>query len=117
MATKTKRKKKRGGTKKRMTAEQVHASNSVHEWAFLGHHSSSSSSCGSVVVDDDFGVVVQKSHSSSSSSRVSEKVVFELHSHSICSDGYLSPSKLVERAHGNGVSFFKKKHLFVICFE
>jgi hypothetical protein len=31
-------------------------------------------------------------------------VLFELHSHSNHSDGFLSPSELVERAHRNGVS-------------
>ena len=31
-------------------------------------------------------------------------VLFELHSHSNHSDGFLSPSALVERAHRNGVS-------------
>lgn len=30
-------------------------------------------------------------------------MLFELHSHSIHSDGFLSPSALVERAHRNGV--------------
>lgn len=87
-----KKKKKRSGSKKKMTIEQVHASNSVNEWVFLDNQSSSGSS-----VCDDFAVV-QKSHI-----RFADKVVFDLHSHSICSDGYLSPSKLVERAHGNGV--------------
>ncbi|XP_028753081.1 uncharacterized protein LOC114712705 isoform X2 [Neltuma alba] len=32
-----------------------------------------------------------------------KKVVFELHSHSKFSDGFLSPSELVEKAHENGV--------------
>lgn len=43
--------------------------------------------------DDGFGVILKQN----------EKLVFELHSHSICSDGFLSPTKLVERAHLNGV--------------
>ncbi|KAH9294845.1 hypothetical protein KI387_038433, partial [Taxus chinensis] len=30
-------------------------------------------------------------------------VIFELHSHSTCSDGFLSPSAVVDRAHRNGV--------------
>ncbi|KAJ9686959.1 hypothetical protein PVL29_015704 [Vitis rotundifolia] len=85
---KSKKKKKRGGRKKKMTAEQLHALNSVKEWVFLDQPSTA--------VDDDFGV--QKSQS-----RVGDNIVFDLHSHSIRSDGFLSPSKVVERAHGNGV--------------
>lgn len=85
---KSKKKKKRGGGKKKMTAEQLHALNSVKEWVFLDQPSPA--------VDDDFGV--QKSQS-----RVGDNIVFDLHSHSIRSDGFLSPSKVVERAHGNGV--------------
>lgn len=85
---KSKKKKKRGGRKKKMTAEQLHALNSVKEWVFLDQPSPA--------VDDDFGV--QKSQS-----RVGDNIVFDLHSHSIRSDGFLSPSKVVERAHGNGV--------------
>ncbi|XP_050212502.1 uncharacterized protein LOC126664249 isoform X2 [Mercurialis annua] len=85
---KKKKKKKRGGTKKKMTAEQILALKAVTEWVYLEH----SSSC----VVDDFGV--QKSLG-----RGADKIVFDLHSHSKCSDGFLSPSKLVERAHVNGV--------------
>ncbi|KAI5313403.1 hypothetical protein L3X38_042577 [Prunus dulcis] len=92
---KTKKKKKRGGTKKKMTTEQTLAFKSVSEWVFLEQASSLPSTAASCVVDD-FGV--QKSLG-----RGGDKVVFELHSHSKCSDGFLSPSKLVERAHGNGV--------------
>ncbi|KAL5790014.1 hypothetical protein ACOSQ2_004902 [Xanthoceras sorbifolium] len=91
---KKKKKTKRGGSKKKMTVEQTLAFKSVTEWVFLDqpHNTSSSSSC----VVDDFGV--QKTLV-----RGGDKVVFELHSHSKFSDGYLSPSKLVERAHTNGV--------------
>lgn len=75
-----------------MTAEQSLALKSVTEWVYLDqNHSSSSSS------EDDFGV--QKILNRA----VDNNVVFELHSHSNFSDGYLSPSKLVERAHCNGV--------------
>lgn len=95
MTGETKRKKKkRGGSKKKMTLEQALAFKSVLEWVYLDQrHTNSSSS--SVVVDDDFSVQMPL---------VGNKVVFELHSHSKFSDGYLSPSKLVERAHSNGVS-------------
>ncbi|KAM1862394.1 hypothetical protein ACFX14_002868 [Malus domestica] len=87
------KKKKRGGSgsKKKMTAEQTLAFKSVSEWVFLEQHQASSAAA-----SDDFGVsLVQKS--------IANKLLFELHSHSNCSDGFLSPSKLVERAHENGV--------------
>ncbi|KAJ4844113.1 hypothetical protein Tsubulata_045373 [Turnera subulata] len=88
---KKRKKKKRGGGKKKMTAEQVLAFKAVNEWVCLGQQQQ-----GSSFLVDDFGV--QKSLG-----RGGEKVVFELHSHSKFSDGFLSPTKLVERAHGNGV--------------
>ncbi|OIW02094.1 hypothetical protein TanjilG_14743 [Lupinus angustifolius] len=94
---KRKKKKNRGGSKKKMTHEQVLAFKSVSEWVFLDQPSSSTSSASlASCVVDDFGV--QKAVG-----RGGEKVVFELHSHSKCSDGFLSPSKVVERAHINGV--------------
>lgn len=83
---KKKKKKKRGGSKKKMSAEQTQAMKSVSEWVLLDHSSSA--------VLDDFGVQ-QKT--------LVKPLVFELHSHSKCSDGFLSPAKLVERAHGNQV--------------
>ena len=94
---KDKKKKKRGGSKRKMTAEQTLAFKSVTEWVYLDHQNSSSTPALSSWVVDDLGL--QKSLR-----RGMEKVVFELHSHSKHSDGFLSPSKLVERAHGNGVS-------------
>jgi len=94
---KNKKKKSRGGSKKKMTHEQVLAFKLVSEWVFLDHPSASSSSSSSCVVDD-FGV--QKPLG-----RGGEKLLFELHSHSKFSDGFFSPSKVVERAHLNGVSF------------
>nr|XP_023895650.1 uncharacterized protein LOC112007529 isoform X2 [Quercus suber] len=101
---KKKKKKKRGGSKKKMTPEQTLAFKSVSEWVFLDHPSSSSSSSSSLSLSaaaapflvDDFGV--QKSLG-----KGGEKMVFDLHSHSKCSDGFLSPTKLVEKAHVNGV--------------
>lgn len=89
--TNKKKKKKRGGAKKRLNLDQSLAYKSVCEWVFLGQSSPS------VCLDDDFGVQINK---------CCDKLVFDLHCHSICSDGFLSPSKLVERAHQNGVSFF-----------
>lgn len=96
---KNKKKKNRGGSKKKMTHEQVLAFKSVSEWVFLDQPSSalappSAASC----VVDDFGV--QKTLG-----KGGDKVLFELHSHSKCSDGFLSPSKVIEKAHMNGVSF------------
>ncbi|KDP27373.1 hypothetical protein JCGZ_20197 [Jatropha curcas] len=94
---KKKKKKKRGGAKKKMTAEQTLAFKAVTEWVNLDQQSSPLvASTASACVVDDFGV--QKTMG-----RGGGKVVFELHSHSKCSDGFLSPSKVVERAHGNGV--------------
>lgn len=90
-----KKKNKRGGTKKRMTVEQSHAYKSVSEWVYLDNISSSANSA--IAIDDDFKVKLVHTKVSA------EKLVFELHSHSICSDGFLSPSKLVERAHQYGV--------------
>lgn len=88
-----KKKKKRGGAKRRMTAEQILALKSVNEWVYNGveHNKEDEEK------EDDFlpETVCRAS--------VSQKVVFDLHSHSICSDGYLSPSALVEKAHHNGV--------------
>lgn len=103
---KKKKKNKRGGSKKKMTPEQTLAFKSVSEWVFLDHPSSSSSSsslsfsAAASFLVDDFGV--QKSLG-----KGGEKMVFDLHSHSKCSDGFLSPTKLVEKAHVNGVSFFQ----------
>ncbi|XP_022763715.1 uncharacterized protein LOC111309112 isoform X2 [Durio zibethinus] len=97
--TKDKKKKKnnkRGGSRRKMTADQTLAFKSVTEWVYLDRQNSSSTAALSSWLVHDFGV--QKSLG-----RGMEKVVFELHSHSKHSDGFLSPSKLVERAHGNGV--------------
>lgn len=88
---KNKKKKNRGGTKKKMTHEQLLAFKFVSEWVFLDRPSPSSSA-----VVDDFGV--QKPLG-----RGGEKLLFELHSHSKSSDGFFSPSKVVEKAHTNGV--------------
>jgi len=91
---KKKKNKNRGGSKKKMTHEQVLAFKFVTEWVSLDNPSSFATS--SLV--DDFGV--QKPVGKNS-----DRVVFDLHCHSKCSDGFLSPSKVVERAHINGVSF------------
>ncbi|KAK9166909.1 hypothetical protein Scep_002100 [Stephania cephalantha] len=94
-ANKTKKKKRRNGRKKKATAEQTLYAKSVREWVSLDSSSSSSSSSDSTPpsLDDDFGL---------RSCVGDDKLVFDLHSHSIFSDGFLSPTALVERAHRNG---------------
>lgn len=92
-----KKKKKRGGSsKKKISTEQTEAFKSVTDWVSVGSSPPLSSSSSL----DDFAVTIN-----TGSLRCGEKLVFELHSHSNRSDGFLSPSKLVERAHNNGVSF------------
>ncbi|CAN6465438.1 unnamed protein product [Victoria cruziana] len=85
-----KRKKKKKG--KKTSAEQASAAKYVKDWFYPDSTvpSSPPSSCLA-----HFGVP--------KSVCCQEQIVFELHSHSICSDGFLSPSALVERAHRNGV--------------
>lgn len=85
------KKKKRGGAKRRMTAEQTLALKYVNEWVHLAQPQVDDSGKG----DDFLPEMVGRA-------TVSDKVVFELHSHSFCSDGFLSPSALVEKAHQNG---------------
>lgn len=89
---KNKKKKKRGGSKRKLSLEQTVAYKSVSEWVFLDRSDNSSSTA---EIIDDFGVV--------NWNHPKEKLVFDFHSHSIHSDGFLSPTKLVERAHRNGV--------------
>ncbi|KAM0936892.1 putative phosphoribosyl 1,2-cyclic phosphate 1,2-diphosphodiesterase [Dioscorea sansibarensis] len=74
---KKKRLRKRKRNKKKVTPELILASNYVHRWAF-----------GCLADDPD---------------KVADRVLFELHCHSSCSDGFLPPSAVVERAHVNGV--------------
>lgn len=92
-----KKKAKRGGSsKKKVTSDQSEAIKSVTDWLFVGSSPSPPLSS----PPDDFAVTINNA-----SLRCGEKLVFELHSHSNRSDGFLSPSKLVQRAHTNGVSF------------
>lgn len=87
-----KKKKKRGGAKRKLTLEQTAAYKAVSEWVFL----EKSNACGnnSVGFLDEFGLQLYQPK---------EKLVFEFHCHTTCSDGFLSPTKLVERAHQRGV--------------
>ncbi|XP_027158914.1 uncharacterized protein LOC113760507 [Coffea eugenioides] len=89
---KNKKKKKRGGSKRKLSLEQTVAYKSVSEWVFLDNSANSSSAA---EIIDDFGVVHWN--------HPKERLVFDFHCHSIHSDGFLSPTKLVERAHQNGV--------------
>ncbi|XP_064977370.1 uncharacterized protein LOC135619364 [Musa acuminata AAA Group] len=92
MGNNKKRKEKNHKKKKRKaTAEQKLALRYVHEWAF--RDSPPASPAGDA--PDDFAP--QSSH------KIVDPVVFELHCHSNHSDGFLSPSAVVERAHSNGV--------------
>ncbi|XP_074284720.1 uncharacterized protein LOC141610522 [Silene latifolia] len=84
------KKKKRGGAKRKMTVEQTLALKSINEWVHLSFDNHQENKDG--FLPDVMNPAC-----------FSDKIVFELHSHSICSDGYLSPSALVERAHHNGV--------------
>ncbi|KAG9451554.1 hypothetical protein H6P81_011519 [Aristolochia fimbriata] len=82
----SKTKKKRSSKKKKMTVEQAVALKYVNEWVYMDSPASQT---------DDFLIP--------SSLKSKENLVFEMHSHTICSDGFLSPTALVKRAHMNGV--------------
>ncbi|XP_058085598.1 uncharacterized protein LOC131233044 [Magnolia sinica] len=83
-----KKKEKKSKKKRKISSDQISALKSIHEWVSLDYPPPPPS-------DDDFQV--PKIHN------LSEPLVFDLHSHSTCSDGFLSPSALVQRAHRNGV--------------
>lgn len=93
--TTTKKKKKKNRGRKRVTIEQIIALNEVYDWAFSPKQTISVSA--PVPTDDGFSMTIGDKEKE-------KKVVFEFHSHSTCSDGYLSPSALVDRAHRKGVS-------------
>ncbi|KAF6149165.1 hypothetical protein GIB67_026021 [Kingdonia uniflora] len=88
--TNKKKKNKNGGSKKKkkMSVEQSIATKFISDWV-------SPDSSPTLPLDD---FLVQRSVVKSA-----DKMVFELHSHTICSDGFLSPKALVERANRNGV--------------
>ncbi|XP_049935762.1 uncharacterized protein LOC116261720 [Nymphaea colorata] len=86
---KRKKKKKKG---KKTSAEQASATKYVKDW-FYADSTLPSSPPSSCLADFEVPKSVW----------CPEPIVFELHSHSICSDGFLSPSALVERAHRKGV--------------
>ncbi|XP_073104034.1 uncharacterized protein [Elaeis guineensis] len=80
---KRRRRKRKGRRRKKVTQEEILASRFVREWAFP-----------EAVPEDEEVALDMKG---------SGRVVFEFHSHSNCSDGFLSPGEVVERAHRNRV--------------
>lgn len=90
------KKKGRGRTKKKPPPEQLLASSYIHKWAFREDRDSPQRA-------SDVGGFLPPPQLNRSTG---DRVVFELHCHSKCSDGFLSPSAVVARAHGNGVSAF-----------
>ncbi|KAF3785481.1 hypothetical protein EJ110_NYTH27791 [Nymphaea thermarum] len=94
---KRKKKKKKG---KKTSAEQASATKYVKDW-FYADSTLPSSPPSSCLADFEVPKSVW----------CPEPIVFELHSHSICSDGFLSPSALVERAHRKGGLVGERKYL------
>ncbi|GLJ52129.1 hypothetical protein SUGI_1108990 [Cryptomeria japonica] len=80
-------KKKKSGKKKRKSIDHSAATKYLQEWFYKTDSEEA--------INNDF---VPKSLKCTEA-----PVIFELHSHSTCSDGYLSPSAVVDRAHRNGV--------------
>ena len=85
------KKKKKGRGRKKVTPEQILASTYINQWV--------SGDSAPLLTAEEF--VPAKAPKAAI-----ERVVFEFHSHSKCSDGFFSPSAVVERAHRNGVSRF-----------
>lgn len=84
-----KKKKRQAKNKKKAAGEQSLLARYIRDWVFRDPLPSAS---------DDFAPPPVAAY------RAADRVVFEFHSHSKYSDGFLSPSALVERAHRNGVS-------------
>ncbi|KAI0498584.1 hypothetical protein KFK09_019472 [Dendrobium nobile] len=83
----------RGKTRKKPPPEQLLASNYIHEWVFREDWESTQRTMDA----NEFLPPPQLKRS------MGDRVAFEFHCHSKCSDGYLSPSAVVGRAHRNGV--------------
>lgn len=90
---KKKKKKKKRRRRKMVTPEEISAFRYVRHWVFPDPAAD----------EDDVEAEIELS---SANKRTGRRILFELHSHSSCSDGFLSPTALVERAHTRGVSFF-----------
>lgn len=96
MGTKKKTKPSRGRKKPRTSADQTLALDYVRAWA----HPTPPPEPSTADAVDGF----LPPHAARMACGGGANVLFELHSHSNHSDGFLSPSALVERAHRNGVS-------------
>lgn len=83
------KKKKKRRRRKIVTPEEISAIRFVRDWV----------SPDLAADEDDVEIELL------SGNKRAGRILFELHSHSSCSDGFLSPTALVERAHGRGVSF------------
>ncbi|KAJ3700507.1 hypothetical protein LUZ61_004212 [Rhynchospora tenuis] len=83
--THKKNKKKKRRRRKVVTPEEISATRFVRNWVFPDSPA------------DDAEIVELLG------SKRAARILFELHSHSSCSDGFLSPTALVERAHSRGV--------------
>ena len=94
MGSKKKSKPSRSKKKARISADQALALDYVRAWAQPAPPLPEPSAA-DADADDFLPAPVARSGGD---------VLFELHSHSNHSDGFLSPSALVERAHRNGVS-------------
>ncbi|KAJ4790174.1 polymerase/histidinol phosphatase-like [Rhynchospora pubera] len=82
---KKKKKKKKRRRRKIVTPEEISAATYVRHWVFPDSP------------PDDAHILEL------STSKPAGRILFELHSHSTCSDGFLSPTALVHRAHARGV--------------
>jgi hypothetical protein len=94
MGSKKRSKPSRSKKKARTSADQALALDYVRAWA---HPTPPKPSAADADTDDFLPAQVARGGGGGD-------VLFELHSHSNHSDGFLSPTALVERAHRNGVS-------------
>jgi hypothetical protein len=97
-----KKKKKKRRRRKMVTPEEISAFRFVRHWVFPDRATD----------EDDVEAEIEFS----SGNKRAGRILFELHSHSSCSDGFLSPTALVERAHTKGVSFFSFHCSFASIF-
>lgn len=90
-------KKKKGGKKKKRIVDHSAATKFLQEWASMDSGFSDT--------EENRERPLQNNGDLLSKIRICDEgpVIFELHSHSTCSDGFLSPSAVVDRAHKNGV--------------
>uniref|UniRef100_A0A0D9VQL1 Polymerase/histidinol phosphatase N-terminal domain-containing protein n=1 Tax=Leersia perrieri TaxID=77586 RepID=A0A0D9VQL1_9ORYZ len=96
MGSRKKAKPSRSKKKPKTSADQALALDYVREWA---HPAPPPEPSATDAAGDDF----LPHQAAAMSSGGGDSVLFDLHSHSNHSDGFLSPSALVERAHRNGV--------------